>query len=31
MYHSAGDRPGAHRSPIVAPMRTKAAWGRRNS
>src|SRR5438105_11346098 len=25
MYDSAGDRPGAHRSPIVAPMRSKVA------
>jgi hypothetical protein len=25
MDHSAGDNPGTHRSPIVAPMRTKAA------
>ncbi len=27
MDHSAGDHPGTHRSPIVAPMRTKAALG----
>src|SRR5437660_5198158 len=25
MCHSAGDRPGAHRSPIVAPMRSTVA------
>jgi hypothetical protein len=28
MDHSARDHPGTHRSPIVAPMQTKAAWGR---
>ena len=27
MDHSAGDHPGTHRSPIVAPIRTKAALG----
>src|SRR5438309_4970476 len=29
MDHAAGDRPGTHRSPIVAPIRTKAAINRR--
>ena len=28
MDHSAGDNPGTHRSRIVAPMLTMAAWGR---
>src|SRR5260370_10446741 len=27
MDHSAGDHPGTHRSPILAPIRTKAAFG----
>jgi hypothetical protein len=27
MDHTAGDHPGTHRSPIVAPIRTKAALG----